>query len=364
MNRNLLIAVLGACALVAGCSHKEQPKGSIAEYAKSLEGVIAAAPKSVIDLDAIEPETVYPDLVIPSDTLSKEGGLFLASPQNLVVIGDSLYISDRMNHGIVVANRDGKLIRLIGREGQGPGEFARPWEIAANDRFILVHDEGNSRVQIFDHAFHYISSIPAFCHPTNGALAASDRRIFVQGSDTNLVQVYEAREPFRLEYSFMPLVVPPHQQPMAMNSVLIATTRDGPFCIGYQCLPYLFVFDSTGKQFASIEFRGKEVDKLDQPVHKGYKASMGAVWVRIFISGLTILPDNTVLMGISGGGVLVLTYREGKYSLRKRLQLAEVKYWQPHFYHGGALYVSVDYRGLVKRYPLHGLGLEPGGAGS
>ncbi|MGQ9561285.1 MAG: 6-bladed beta-propeller [Candidatus Oleimicrobiaceae bacterium] len=365
MNRNLLIAVLGACALVAGCSHKEQPKGSLAEYAKSLRGVIAAAPKSVIDLDAIEPETVYPDLVIPSDTLSKEGGLFLASPQNLVVIGDSLYISDRMNHGIVVANRQGKLIRLIGREGQGPGEFARPWEIAANDRFILVHDAGNSRVQIFDHAFHYISSIPATCLANNGALAASERRIFIHGShsDTNLVHVYEAREPFRLEYSFMPLVVPLGQQPMAMNSVMIATTREGPFCIGYQSLPYLFVFDSTGRQFASIEFRGKEVDELDQPVPKRYKASMGAVWVRMFIGGLTILRDNTVLMGISGGGVLVLTYREGKYSLRKRLQLAEVKYWNPHFYHGGALYVSVDYRGMVKRYPLHGLGLEAGGAG-
>lgn len=119
MKGNLLMVVLGACALVAGCSHPEQSKGSIAEYARSLKGVIAAAPKSVIDLDAIEPETAYPDLVIPSDTLSKEGGLFLASPQNVVVLGDSLYISERMNHGIVVANRQGKLIRLIGRQGQG-----------------------------------------------------------------------------------------------------------------------------------------------------------------------------------------------------------------------------------------------------
>lgn len=151
---------------------------------------------------------------------------------------------------------------------------------------------------------------------------------------------------------------------MAMNRVLIATTREGPFCIGYKHLPYLFVFDSTGKQFASIEFRGKEVDELDQPVPKRYKDPRGAVWVRMSTGGLTILPGSTVLMGIAGGGVLVLTYGEGRYSLRKRLQLAGVKYLEAHFYHAGALYVSMDYRGLVKRYPLHHLGLEAGGAGS
>ncbi len=360
MEKRVLVAVLMVCGLVVGCSRQEQPRRSVAEYAKKLRPLIEAVPKSVIDLDAVEPDTIYPDMVIPRDTVAREGGLYLASPEGLVVMGDSLYISDRLNHCVVVADMQGNLVRTIGRQGRGPGEFIQPWEMAANERLVCVRDIGNGRVQVFDHAFRLQGSVPSRYGPSYGGVAASERKLFVyHHGEGTLVNVHEARPPFKLEYSFAPLVVPEGQQPTAMNVVVLASSSEGCLCLGYICLPYLFVFDSTGRQFASIEFRGKEVARLDEPLgQKVYGAPPGAL-VRSFVSGLRILPGRTVLVAIlvdRDPHLLVLAYQDNKYWLRKRFRLADSRYGESYLYHAGKVYVCLPDRGRIHSYPLDGGG--------
>lgn len=53
----------------------------------------------------------------------------------------NLHILDRDAKRIVVVDQEGNLVRTIGREGEGPGEFSNPWGFGImGDGRIVVHD--------------------------------------------------------------------------------------------------------------------------------------------------------------------------------------------------------------------------------
>lgn len=59
-----------------------------------------------------------------------------------------VYVADTYDHNIKVFGDDGRLIRVLGRRGEGPGEFNFPTHVFyAHDR-IYVADTLNSRVQV------------------------------------------------------------------------------------------------------------------------------------------------------------------------------------------------------------------------
>lgn len=63
-----------------------------------------------------------------------------------------LYVVDSGNNRVVVFDLDGKFVRTIGREGQGPGEFSNPTGACVfGESQLAVADYGNSRIQIFHH---------------------------------------------------------------------------------------------------------------------------------------------------------------------------------------------------------------------
>lgn len=57
-----------------------------------------------------------------------------------------IYACDVRAHNIKKFDSNGKFIKVIGRQGQGPGEFNRPWDIAASWDGIIVYDMGNRRL--------------------------------------------------------------------------------------------------------------------------------------------------------------------------------------------------------------------------
>ena len=62
----------------------------------------------------------------------------------------NLLILDAMNKRVVVIGPDGQLARLVGREGQGPGEFQSVIAFAVwRDGRIAVPDLGHSAIQVF-----------------------------------------------------------------------------------------------------------------------------------------------------------------------------------------------------------------------
>ena len=61
-----------------------------------------------------------------------------------------LYVSDTSAHSIKVFDASGTLVRVIGRRGEGPGEFNFPTHLALVRGELYVTDTLNNRVQVFD----------------------------------------------------------------------------------------------------------------------------------------------------------------------------------------------------------------------
>jgi hypothetical protein len=71
-----------------------------------------------------------------------------------------IYIADSGNDRVLVFDFDGKLLKIIGRKGQGPGEFANPTGLdVLQDGLLAVADNQNNRIQLFDKSWEFVRSI-------------------------------------------------------------------------------------------------------------------------------------------------------------------------------------------------------------
>jgi hypothetical protein len=62
-----------------------------------------------------------------------------------------LYVADSGSHRVLVFDRGGALLRTIGGEGSGDGQFRSPFDVLVDDRGnLIVADTFNNRLQIFD----------------------------------------------------------------------------------------------------------------------------------------------------------------------------------------------------------------------
>jgi ABC-type Fe3+ transport system permease subunit/sugar lactone lactonase YvrE len=72
-------------------------------------------------------------------------------PESLVIVGDTMYVTDACNHRIVVFKTDGKFVRSFGHSGSAPGEFRFPYGMDLDrDGNLIVVEFGNARVQKID----------------------------------------------------------------------------------------------------------------------------------------------------------------------------------------------------------------------
>jgi hypothetical protein len=87
---------------------------------------------------------------------------FLYMPSDIEVdhVRSLIYIADSGNNRILVFDFDGKLKKIIGREGQGPAEFSRPSGLFVfNKGGLAVADHYNKRIQFFDESGEFIRMI-------------------------------------------------------------------------------------------------------------------------------------------------------------------------------------------------------------
>ena len=75
---------------------------------------------------------------------------------------DNIYVSDLVNCSLFKFSKEGKLMKVVGREGTQPGEFKYPSMIKIINDKLYVCDRGNNRVQILNTELEYVNSFG--CH--------------------------------------------------------------------------------------------------------------------------------------------------------------------------------------------------------
>ncbi|HSA56710.1 MAG TPA: 6-bladed beta-propeller [Gemmatimonadaceae bacterium] len=90
-----------------------------------------------------------------------------------VDVADRIWVYDAASHRIFLFGRDGALIRTVGRQGAGPGEFAQGnGMIALPDTGLAVWDSRNARVSFFTSSGDFRASwrTPAGFSTSNGLI--------------------------------------------------------------------------------------------------------------------------------------------------------------------------------------------------
>ena len=71
---------------------------------------------------------------------------------------DNIYVSDWGNSSLFKFSKEGKLMKVVGKEGTEPGEFSDLSFIKLINDKLYVCDHGNNRVQILNTELEYVNS--------------------------------------------------------------------------------------------------------------------------------------------------------------------------------------------------------------
>ncbi|MCJ7581651.1 MAG: 6-bladed beta-propeller, partial [Candidatus Aminicenantes bacterium] len=204
--------------------------------------------------------------------------------QNIVslVIDDAgnIYVLDKKAANIKIFNKDGNFLKIIGRRGEGPGEFIAPEKgsLSSNNE-LYIYDWGRSIIQVIDTDGKFIKQMhiqtPWFDGPkflSDGKLVAS---LGVVGENIkfNLNKFNTSMEPI-LTYASIPMLKPPK-----VNTFVFIFNADLKWDVGpgseiiwgaittpeYE----LFIHDKDGKyikkitkQYSPVKLTTKEYKKL------------------------------------------------------------------------------------------------------
>lgn len=91
---------------------------------------------------------LIPELTLSNDLV--QGEIILEMPTDLSFDAENnIYVCDFKANNVKVYNSFGKFVKIIGREGQGPGEFQNPLGLSIANKRLIVWDAGNMRLSVF-----------------------------------------------------------------------------------------------------------------------------------------------------------------------------------------------------------------------
>ena len=237
-------------------------------YADNIKDFINEVEVSEINLDEMKADTLRPVQIIGDKELNKnKNKIFLISAVDCAIARDSIYIVDLRQKCVVVADKNGKLVRRIGREGKGPGEFMLPTCIANNQNYFAISDAQQWQISIFDNKFKFLKMVK------------SSNRTFDRSIDINQKYLYCKTFLFRKETNLdvfsldknslgklvttikFPMLVKPQQKDTPMNASTFAVNDSGYIFYSYIGMPWLFIYNPMDKHIASIKFNADFIVK-------------------------------------------------------------------------------------------------------
>lgn len=116
--------------------------------------------------------------------------------------GERIYAIDRAtnessNHRVVIFDREGRKLKVVGTRGSEPGQFNVPLQAAVtSDGTLYVLDSGNFRVQAFDRegnflrAFGSVGDVPGTFARPRGIAVDAQGNVYVTDAGFNNIQVF------------------------------------------------------------------------------------------------------------------------------------------------------------------------------
>ena len=120
---------------------------------------VAAQSKKLADLYRTGRVRLTPEVTIDSSALPEDFLLRIVSDLAIDHMGN-IYVLDQLACDIKKFDRTGKFLGLIGRKGQGPGEFQSPTTMSVVGDKIIIYDSGNMRLSCLGLDGSFIKNIP------------------------------------------------------------------------------------------------------------------------------------------------------------------------------------------------------------
>lgn len=262
-----------------------------------IDSLLAAAPQSLIDTDAMDAQTWYLDAAVAQ----AQDSLALGPYFYFTIAQDSIYINDVINSHIFVAGLDGPLQRRVGNKGEGPLEFSYLWSVLFNgDHFFAVEP---SRIQLLSRELSYVAILPKggdqdLATGRGVSLAASRTHLYAQCTWGHAYRICPRRSeaPFEEEAPFLRSLDIDSMQPPLNNTIPMASAVDGRYVLAaFAGLPYIFVFNRTHEHVHTIRFYGSVIDEHAQnyAIREGGPPGAGVglrlLWKSVAISGTDMI---------------------------------------------------------------------------
>ena len=224
-------------------------------------------PVMEIDIDKTTAKPLVPKIIIDSDKEISKEKYFLAYVRSIIAHKDTLFIHDIHQNAIFISNYNGKIIKSIGREGRGPGEFKYPQYMSENKDYFFVYDIGNGRIQIFNKKLKYLKSLPAQFTPSGRNIGANkdylilNEKIGVPFDITSYsLKDLSLKKSDLIDKNFVFNV--DLQRANYTYGMQIDASSDNYIVAAVSMHPYIFVFDNNGKPLYSLKYKSKKITEL------------------------------------------------------------------------------------------------------
>ena len=192
---------------------------------------------------------------------------FVSRVSNMLITNDTIILVSKSENRLLLLNLNGKIKGIIGREGAGPKEFRRPSHIVKNKDYYFVNDFGNARVQVFNHKFKYIKSMPLSLYPTTKKLAVNNNYLFANASSTVpfVIDSYSLKDLSFKKSQIFPSKFGYFKDLNKFNQVYeMRVDISTNFTIVYNAvMPYFYIFDKNCKPLYSVHLKLKAYERLN-----------------------------------------------------------------------------------------------------
>ncbi len=217
--------------------------------------------------DSIKPALIFDPNNSPKD-------FYISKINNMLISNDTLFLVGINENRIFLLDLDGRPMGFIGRYGAGPKEFINPTHIMKNKNYYIVNDFGNSRIQILNHKFKYIKSLPISISPSIKKFSVNDQYLFVNTNNTvpHIIDAFSLENLSFKKYKVFPEKFGYFKDLGKYNQVyeMRVDLSNQYLVVSNSAIPFFYVFNSQYKPLYSVNFALAEYDKYLQQIEPAF----------------------------------------------------------------------------------------------